>query len=51
MDENLSLEYTAPTDLAKGYHYLGRASVSRKGEKKTELQYVEICRVLMTAVS
>lgn len=27
MDENLPLEYTAPGDLAKGYFYLGRASV------------------------
>lgn len=27
VDENLPLEYTAPNDLAQGYHYLGRASV------------------------
>lgn len=27
MDENLPLEYAAPDDLVRGYHYLGRSSV------------------------
>ncbi|MCX9080799.1 MAG: replication factor C large subunit [Candidatus Methanoperedens sp.] len=50
MDENLSLEYTAPTDLAKGYHYLGRASVFLgRVKRRQNYNMWRYAGVLMTA--
>lgn len=50
MDENLSLEYTAPNDLAAGYHYLGRASVFLgRVKRRQNYNMWRYAGVLMTA--
>jgi len=50
MDENLPIEYTAPNDLAEGYHYLGRASVFLgRVKRRQNYNMWRYAGVLMTA--
>ncbi|VVB93898.1 Replication factor C large subunit [uncultured archaeon] len=50
VDENLPLEYTDPADLAKGYHYLSRASIflGRVGRRQNYNMW-RYASVMMTA--
>jgi replication factor C large subunit len=50
MDENMPLEYTSPDDLAKGYSYIGRASVFLgRVRRRQNYNMWRYASVLMTA--